>query len=493
MDEAGQEPMQDERAPVDLPKVPTGIRGLDEVLAGGLPAGRTTLVSGGPGTGKTVLALEFLYRAALEGEPGVLVSFEERDVALRANAASLGWDVEGLEAAGRLCVVHPRVSSDTVVAGQFDLRGLLSILEGHCRRIGARRVALDAVDVLLRRFGDAEREREQLELLHDRLRDLGLTALLTLKAAPEHERVYPFLDYMVDCVIHLDQRISGQIRTRRLQVVKYRGSDFLTNEQPYEITPNGVGMVPISGLALTARAFGGRVPSGLEGLDDALGGGLLEGSCILLAGPTGAGKTILAASFARAACARGDRVLYVNLEESREAMIEGVRAAGVDLATAQADGLLRTLTMMPESRGADRHLLDILEEVDRFGPGHVVVDAITACRRMGSDQAAADLVIRLLGLCARRRITCLLTNQLRAGDDLREPSGLGIASLVDCIVVLRFVEVGDRVERRLLVLKSRGSNHDMRWLPVTIDDTGARIAPGGASRGTPGRPVGGGG
>jgi len=494
MDEPGHEPTRDDAAPVGLPKVSTGIDGLDEVLAGGLPAGRTTLLSGGPGTGKTILGLEILYRGAQAGEPGVLVSFEERDDALRVNAASMGWDVEVLEADGRLRLLHPQMPLDTVVAGRFDLRGLLSVLEGHCRQQGARRVVLDAVDVLLRRFGDEELEREQLELLHDRLRDLGLTTLLTLKAAPEHERVYPFLDYMVDCVIYLDQRISGQVRTRRLQVVKYRGSDFLSNEQPYEITGGGLRMVPISGFGLTARAFGGRLSSGLADLDEVLEGGFLEGSCILLAGPTGAGKTILASSFARSACSRGESVLYVNLEESEAAMVAGVRAAGVDLEAARADGLLRTLAAMPESRGADRHLLDILEEMDRVRPRHLVVDAISACRRMGSVQAAADLVIRLLSVCARRRITCLLTNQLRTGDDLREPTGLGVASLIDCIVMLRYLEVGDRVERRLLVLKSRGSHHEMRWLPMTIDDGGVRIAPGGGPRrGGAGRPVGGGG
>jgi circadian clock protein KaiC len=341
--------------------------------------------------------------------------------------------------------------------------------------LGAGRVVLDAVDVPLRLFGDPEREREQLHLLHDWLRDQALTAILTVKADPDGRQIYPFLDFMADCVVHLDQRMSGQRRTRRLKIVKYRGSGFLSNEYPYVITTGGVVLMPVSTLSLQHQVSERRVSSGNSGLDDMLGGGYRQGTCILLTGPTGAGKTTLASVFVEAACRRGERALSVNFEEAPEAVILGMLSAGIDLRPCLDAGTLRFLTSMPESMGVEEHLAALLEAMKEFAPRHLVVDAISACVRMGSEEAAFDFLVRLLSICKERGITCVFTNQSVAAQAFHEISGIGISSLVDTVLVLQYADDGEGLRRRLLVMKSRGTAHSPRYHDVVISDRGIRI------------------
>jgi circadian clock protein KaiC len=367
------------RAAAHIPKAATGIRGLDAILDGGLPEGRVTLLSGGPGTGKTVLALQFLYGGAAAGEAGVFVCFEERAEDLRANAAAMGMDLAAQEEVGALRVMTAEIPHRAVRAGEFDIHGLLAILDGHMQAVGAERVVLDAIDVLMRIFGDPEREREELHALHDWLRDRGATAVITSKADPEGRQVYPFLDFLADCVLFLDQRMARQVRTRRLRVVKYRGSDFLSNEHPYVLTPRGLVLMPVASMSMAQETSPERISTGHEALDAILGGGFFRGACILLAGPSGAGKTTLACTFARRACDRGERVLYVNFEESAEALVDEMQSTAIDLRPAREDGTLHILAAMPESAGVEQHLLDILDAMDAVPPRHVVVDAISAC------------------------------------------------------------------------------------------------------------------
>lgn len=475
-------PQPDEQAAPShaLPKVPTGIAGLDDVLHGGLPEGRTTLISGGPGAGKSVLALESLYRGALAGRPGIFVTFEEPADAVRQNAWALGWDVAALERAGKLFIMHADVSPDTVLSGDFDIGGLLAILGGQAGELGARCVVLDALDVLIRFFPDTAREHNQLHTLNNWLRERDLTTLLTVKALDSGSVQYPFLDFIADCVIRLDQRVSGQISTRRLRVQKYRGSGFISNECPFLIdrsnSSGGLEVMPVPSIMLAQHLLEERVPTGNDALDLALSGGFWCGSCTLITGASGTGKTTFACTFAAAACQRGERVLYVSFEESAEQLINAMRSPGIELDAPQAAGRLRLLSVMPETLGFEQHLHQIRRAIQAFGPAHVIVDAVSAARRMGSEDGVFDFLVRLLTHCKNNGITCVFTNQVTPADAQRDASGIDIASLVDTLVQLNLELRNHTHERTLLVIKSRGSRHSQVVHRFAITDNGVVVA-----------------
>ncbi len=461
---------------VPIPKIATAIRGMDEILMGGLPAGRITVLSGGPGSGKTMLVTEFLCRGAQAGAPGVLVSFEERSADLRANAGAAGMDLAELEQQNTLKLVHANVPHGAIKAGDFNIGGLISLIEGSLQTVGANRIVLDAIDVLMRIFGDPAREREELYTLHNWLRDRELTTIITVKADTDRQQLYPFLDYMADCVISLDQRMDGEVRTRRLSITKYRGSAFLSNEYPYILSAAGMVFMPVSSVSLPDIATAERISSGHATLDRILGGGYRRASCVLLAGPSGAGKTLLACTFARAAAERGEKVLYVSFEESTLSLIENTLNVGIDLRPDLEAGTLKVLTALPESSGVEQHLLRMLDAIVADDPAHVVVDAISACQRMGSPKAAFDFLVRLLTACKQRSVTCLLTNQTEQRSSVNDLSGQGISSLVDTLVSLQYADQGTEVQRRLLVIKSRGSNHSMAYHNMRITGQGFFIA-----------------
>ena len=458
-----------------IPKTPTRIRGLDDILAGGLPVGRITLFSGGPGAGKTGLSVEFLYRCAASGEPGVLVSFEERAEGLHANAAAMGMDTRDLEAAGRFKIVHAAIPRHAVASGDFDIQGLLAVLDGHARSIEATCIVIDAIDALMRVFGDPEREREELHALLDWFRTRGLTAVLTAKSDPSGRQIYPFLDYMADCVLYLDQRFEGQVRTRRLQVIKYRGSGFLPNEHPYIIGRGGFVFMPVSSTSLTNKALGEPISSGNESLDAILGGGYLRGACVLLSGASGTGKTTLACTFVRRACRNDERVLFIGLEQSEEALVAEMRSVGLDLTAHLKAGRLTILTAMPESAGVEFHLARFLDALADIRPRHLVVDAVSACRRMGSDKAAFEFLVRLLTACKDRGVTCFCTNQVADHLCPTEVGGIEIASLMDALIALKYAAGEREIRRRLLVIKSRGAAHSMRHHEMIISDAGVSL------------------
>ena len=467
--------MRGKRQPI--PKVPTKIAGLDEILEGGLPQGHTTVVSGGPGSGKTVLGLEFLCRGAMAGEPGVFVTFEERAEAIRLNALSMGWDLAALEKAGKMAIIEARLPGEEIVSGDFDIQGMLAIAGGHIKRIGARRIVMDALDVLLRIYGDSKREHNELSRLHNWLTDQGLTSVLSVKTLRDENQgsQYEFLDFMADCVIRLDHRVVGQVATRRLRVIKYRGSGFGTNEYPYVFGEHGIVLFPLTTAELTHQPLGEKVSTGLKGLDLMLNGGFRLASCILISGNSGAGKTTLASTFAQAACLRGERVLYLNFEESKEAMISGMLSPGIDLRPSIRDEKLLIQTAMPESTGSDNHLNRIMETIESFKPNHLILDAVSACVRMGSKQSAFDFMMRLVSVVKEQGITSILTNQSssnsRIGND-EELSGIGFSSVVDAVVQLRFAETDQEITRQILVVKSRGSAHSNRRQLYVITDRG---------------------
>jgi circadian clock protein KaiC len=467
--------------PKAIAKVSSGICGLDEILHGGFPAGRVTLLCGGPGSGKTFFGLEFLVRSALAGRPGILVSFEERADAIRDNALSLGWDLSAMEKSGRLFILEARLDRHAIVAGDFDIDPLLAILQGQARRMNAACVVIDAVDAFMRVFRDPGREREEMGKLHDWLLDSRFTALMTSKLsnASGSPNGYEFLEYMTDCVLVLDQRVAGQVTTRRLRVLKYRGSGFGSNEYPFILTEKGCLVMPVSMVSLDGKPQGDRLTTGIDALDALLPGGYRWGSVVLITGPTGTGKTTLVCSFVRQACARREKVLYIGFEESQEMMLANMLSPGIDLRPALDAGTLEILATMPESMGVEHHLFGALERIDRLGVDHVVVDAISACHRMGSEQAAFDYLVRLIDLCSRKGLTLFLINQLDADQTQHDLSTIGISSLIDTIVLLQYRRWDGRFGRTLRIYKSRGSSHSAGEHPFVITDDGVRIDPKG--------------
>ncbi len=470
--------------PPSLTKVATGVTGLDDILEGGFPAGRTTLISGGPGTGKTMLGLEFLYRSALAGRAGILLLFEERANAIRRNVRSLGWNLPAMEKAGKLFILEARLPRDAVLSGDFNITPLLAIIEGKAKAMGADCIVIDAIDVLMRIYDDPRREQNELYGLHDWLIDHGFTAVLTAKdtEGSNDGRKYEFLEYMADCVISLDLRIAGQVTTRRLRVVKYRGSGFASNEYPYLVGQEGNVIMPISTVSLEHKPLGARLSSGNKQLDGLLDGGYRRGASILVTGASGTGKTTLACTFVRAACARGERVLYVSFEESGPALMSTMLSPGVDLRPAVKAGCLDFITIMPEAMGAEQHLIRAMSRIRAFEPQHVVIDAISALQRIGGEKAAFDYLMRLVDFAKQRGITVLMTNQLAGNFEQVDFSGVGFSSLIDTIILLRFIELYNKITRSLLILKSRGMKHSNSYHRFVISDHGIEMTtiPSGA-------------
>jgi circadian clock protein KaiC len=460
-----------------LEKAATHIPGLDEILEGGLPRGRATMVHGGSGSGKTLLGLEFLYRGALSGEPGIFVGFEEPPEQLRHNAASLGWDLAALEREGGLFLLDGRITPEVLIAGKFSLKGLLAAVSGKQREMGARRIVIDALEVLLRLFDRPRLARNEMHALNDWLQLSGLTAILTVRplSSGGPSPYEDFFESMGDCVIRMDARVADQVTTRRLRVVKYRGSNTGRNEYPYTITTRGLYAAPISTVGLRHKPLGEKIPTGVSRLDDILDGGYRRASCILTAGQPGAGKTILASSFVDCMCRRGETVLFIGFEESEAAMVGNVLNAGIDLAPHIASGRLAFLTSFPEAMGVEEHYFRALTRIDAFSPRHVVVDAISACERMGGKRFAFDYQMRLLNACKERGITVFFTNQISGAADVMDLSGNGISSMVDTVVILKYLQVSGETSRVLQVLKSRGSRHSNQTCEFVICDDGIRI------------------
>jgi circadian clock protein KaiC len=467
--------------PRPIPKVATGIPGLDEVLGGGIPEGLITVVNGGPGAGKTVFGVEFAFRSAAAGDPVIFVSFEERLPALKQNALSLGFDLSRLEEAGALFLMDQRPAPDVVLTREYDLNGFLAILSGKARSMGASRVVIDAIDVLLRVFSEDKAAQSQLHVLLDWLREEGITALLTSRVLLPEADTARFLEYVTDCLIRMDMHLEGQLATRRLRVIKYRGAAFGSNDYPCVITEHGIHILPVSAMSLPEGAAEALYSSGNPGLDEVLGGGFRGGTSILVSGNSGIGKTTLLCTFAEAACRRGEKVLYISFEESPEGLVYSMAHAGIDLRPVISRGSLRFIAELPEKKGAEEHLLDALMEMERRPYNHVILDAVSATHRFGTTQASFDYLMRLTSTCRERGMTLLMSNQT-AERSIGEISGVGVSSLMDALLVMRYVDKGDLLTRILLVLKSRGMSHspcyhEFRITKEGIVITGAYLSP----------------
>lgn len=460
-----------------LKKSPTYIEGLDEILEGGFPGGRCTVIRGGPGTGKTILGLEFIYRGALAGEPGIYVSFEENTEKLKENAATLGWNLEALEKKNLFFNYFGSLRPDEIIAGHFSLKGLLAALTSKADEMSARRIVLDSLDVLLRFFDKPQTVRSEMHLINNWLCTSGISTLLTVRPSKRYESAIfeEFFESMSDCIIELDSRISEQIATRRMRVLKYRGSGFQSNEYPYVISGTGIRVTPISKVGLLHKPLGRKISTGIKEYDNILHGGYRKGSCVLIAGQPGSGKTILSSVFVENVCRKGDKVLYIGFEESQDALITNVESAGIKLKPYSYSGHLEFITNYPEAMGAEMHFIEAVERISRLNPAHIIIDAISACPRMGGRLAAFEYLMRLLNYCKERGITILMINQLSGSKDFLEISGNSISSMIDTVIYMDYIESMGERNRFIQVLKSRGSGHSNQKHEFQITGSGIKI------------------
>lgn len=473
-----------EPASGSLAKSPTGIDGLDEVTNGGLPRGRPTLVCGSAGCGKTLLAMEFLVRGATTyGEPGVFLAFEETAEELTQNVRSLGFDLDDLIARKLLDVDYVHVErSEIQETGEFDLEGLFVRLGHAIDSIGARRVVLDTIETLFTGLSDATILRSEIRRLFRWLKDKGVTAVITGERGEGTLTRHGLEEYVSDCVILLDHRVTEQVSTRRLRVVKYRGSSHGTNEFPFLIDQHGISVIPITSAALTHPAPMERVSTGVAALDAMLGGrGFLRGSSVLVSGTAGTGKTSLAAHFADAACGRGERSLFFSFEESREQLLRNMRSIGIDLGRWLGRGLLSIHSSRPTRFGLEMHLATTHKLIDQFRPDIVIVDPVSNFMASGTTIEAEAMLVRMIDMLKARTITTLFTDLISAGEP--DQTHVGISSIIDTWLLLRdFERQGERVGS-VYVLKSRGMKHSRQIREFRLTDNGIEIPEAGASRG----------
>ena len=461
----------------DLPKTRTGIRGLDEITRGGLPAGRPTLVCGGPGSGKTLLALTFLVNGAvLFDEPGVLMTFEENAEEMASDVASLGFDLGELIKTQRLAVDYVRVERGEIEeTGEYDLEGLFVRLDYAIRTVGAKRVVLDTIESLFSGLKNDAVLRSELRRLFRWLKDQGVTALITGERGEGLLTRQGLEEYVSDAVILLDHRVHDQVSTRRLRVVKYRGSYHGTNEYPFLINASGISVLPVSSLALQHEAPLDRVSSGIARLDKMLSGkGYYRGSTILISGTAGTGKTSLSAHFLDAACRRGERCLCFLFEESPLQLLRNMRSIGVDLEPWVAAGLLQFHADRPSRYGLETHLVTMHDAVAAFRPAVTVIDPVTNLMTAGTHADVEAMLTRLIDHLKTENITAMLTSLTPAQTDI-ERTETSISSLMDTWIVLRNDDVAGVHRRGLYVLKSRGMAHSNERRQFVLTDRGFSV------------------
>ena len=458
-----------------LPKCPTGIQGLDEITGGGLPAGRPTLVCGSAGSGKTMFAMEFLVRGATQfGEPGVFMMFEENAAEIAANVRSLGFDLEKLAAQKKLVLDHVHIErSEIEETGEYDLEGLFIRIGHAVKFVGAKRVVLDTVEALFSGLPNHAVLRAELRRLFRWLKDRGLTAVITGERGEQSLTRYGLEEYVADCVIILDQRIDEQISTRRLRVLKYRGTAHGTNEYPFLIGERGFSVLPITSLRLDHRVSARRIPTGIARLDEMLGGkGVFRGSSVLVSGSPGTGKTSVGAKFIDAACSRGERVLLFAYEESSAQIVRNMCSIGIDLGPWVKKGLLQIHSSRPTLHGLEQHLVMMHDAVSGFRPSVVVVDPISNLSLDRNESEVKPTLMRLIDFLKQQQVTTLFTSLTGGGGATPEDSQLGVSSLMDTWLLLRNVEFNGERNRTIYVLKSRGMAHSNQVREFVLSDKG---------------------
>ena len=460
-----------------IAKAPTGVAGLDEITGGGFPRGRPTLVCGSAGCGKTLLAIEFLVRGATQfDEPGVFIAFEETAEELTENVRSLGFDLEKLARQEKLLVDYVHIErSEIEEAGEYDLEGLFIRLGHAIDTIGAKRVVIDTIEVLFGGLSNAAVLRSELRRLFRWLKDKGVTAVITGERGDGQLTRQGLEEYVSDCVIALDHRVRDQLSTRRMRIVKYRGTFHGTNEYPFLIDENGISVLPITSLGLRHEASNERISTGIPRLDAMLGGqGFYRGSSVLISGTAGIGKTSLAAHVADAACRRGERCLYFAFEESQSQLVRNMGSIGLDLGQWVREGRLRFHASRPTLHGLEAHLASIHKWINEFESQVVIIDPITNFLRAGEESDAESMLIRLIDFLKTRQITAIFTSLTHGGQSL-EQSSIGISSLVDTWLLLRDIELAGERNRGMYILKSRGMAHSNQIREYLLTPNGIEL------------------
>lgn len=460
-----------------LQKALTGITGLDEITEGGLPKGRPTLICGDAGSGKTLFSMEFIVKGATDyNEPGVFVAFEEKSEELAVNVASLGFDLNKLIAAKKIKIDHIQIDrSEIEETGEYDLEGLFIRLGYAIDSIGAKRVVLDTIENLFAGLSNHGILRAELRRLFTWLKDKGVTAVITGEKGGGKLTRQGLEEYVSDCVILLDHRIQNQISTRRLRIIKYRGSVHGTNEYPFLIDEDGISVLPVTSLALANKVSSKRVSSGIPTLDDMLGGkGFYQGSSILVSGTAGSGKTSIAAYFANAACMRKERCLFFAFEESPEQIMRNMRSINLNLEQHVKKGLLQFYASRPTLHGLEMHLVVIYKLIRQFKPKVVVLDPITNLVTVGDVSEVKSILIRLIDFLQRENITVMFTALTLAGEK-HSQADEDVSSLVDAWISVRDMELNGERNRGLYILKSRGMKNSKQVREFIITDDGIRI------------------
>jgi circadian clock protein KaiC len=462
---------------VGLQKERTGIPGFDEITGGGLPAGRPTLVCGSAGAGKTLFAVEFLVRGAtIYDEPGVFISFEETHEELATNTASLGFDLNQLIADKKLIVDYVFIErSEIEETGEYDLEGLFLRLGYAIDSIGAKRVVLDTLEALFSALPSEAIIRAELRRLFRWLKEKGVTAVITCERGERTLTRYGLEEYVADCVILLDNRVQDQISTRRMRIIKYRGTSHGTNEYPFLIDENGFSVLPITSLGLNHKAPTQRISTGIERLDTMLAGkGFYRASSILVSGTAGTGKSTIAAHFVNAACRRGERALFFAFEESQDQIIRNMRSIGIDLEKYVKQGCLQFKNARPSNFGLEVHLALVHKAIAEYEPSIVVIDPVTNFLAVADEAQTKSMLTRLIDFLKTRQITAMFTSLTDNSFDI-EDSEVGVSSLMDAWLLVKNVESNGERNRELYILKARGIAHSNQVREFLLTDHGIEL------------------
>jgi len=460
-----------------LEKIPTGIEGFDDLTSGGLPRGRTTLLVGGPGCGKTVLALQTLVNGAREGTAGIFVAFEENVDHVIANGGRFGWKISELQKR-HLYFLNAQLSPDVVKAGAFDLTGLLLGLEAKAREMGAKLIVFDALDVLLSLLDDRAAERREIYRIQEWLARTGLTGIVTTKVEENEPPIAPrfgFMQFMADCVVQLRQRVDDRVAVREIRVVKYRGSPHVLNEVPFVIDKAGIEIGASNGIHPEPQLFNDRVSTGIARLDEMLNGGIYRGTNSLITGSAGTGKSTLSSLFLDAACQRGERALFVSFDENACDIVRDLASVGVQLAPHLKSGLLRMEARRTESAASEDHFIRIKQLIREHQPVCVALDPFSALVKVGGEQAARNAAERLIYFCRNERITVLFTSLLEGRDAGLETTPLHVSTLADTWIQISYSLCGGERNRALTIIKSRGSKHSNQMRELIFSDTGVTL------------------
>lgn len=461
-------------APQPLSKIATGIEGFDDLSGGGLPRNRTTLVMGGPGSGKTVFSLQVLVNAARQrDEAGIFVAFEERSRQVMANAATFDWGLPAL-AKNKIYILDAHLSPTIVQSGEFDLSGILAILKAKKEAMNASWIVFDGIDVLLTLLRDPILEMREIYRIRDWLADNELTAIVTAKMDSQTSEVvnYGFMQFMVDCVVRFDRRLEYGVPTHRLQITKYRGSDFASGEFPLSFGLSGIEVAAPEPPEIIHDASTERVSAGFERLDAMLGGGLFRGSSTLITGAPGTSKTTLIGKFAEAACLRGEHTLFVSFDEGADQIMRNLSSVGIDLNAHVQSGWLRMYSGRTEAHSAEEHLIKLRALIREHQPRCMVIDPLSAMAKAGGIGAARAVANRLIHMMKDSKITVVISALIEGNDPQMEATDLQISTIADTWIHLSYLVRGGERNRALTIVKSRGTWHSNQVRELVLSETG---------------------